>query len=184
MRFEPPIWITAGLLFFALGLAGCGSDEARDASSQLAEAAPAKPSSAAESPASAPAERAREGDEDLAAVARALESADPEERSDALFDMEPEGQGLLSLLRVLRDDPDPEVRGLAARQLGYAESPEAVAGLVSALEDPAPQVVIEAIGALEMIDDSSVIGSLEKLAQHRDAGVREAAGDAIDFLRD
>jgi len=181
MRLEPLIWIAAGLLLLAL--AACGSDEAREASSSPAEIPRAKQPTAVEPPASAPGERAEEEDDELAAAVRALESADPEERSDALFDIEPEGQGLRSLLQVLRDDPDPEVRGLAARQLGYAESPEATAGLVSALGDPAPGVVIEVIGALELIDDSSVIGSLEKLAQHRDPGVREAAAEAIDYLR-
>ena len=181
MRLEPLIWIAAGLLLLAL--AACGSDEAREASSSPAEIPRAKQPTAVEPPASAPGERAEEEDDELAAAVRALESADPEERSDALLDIEPEGQGLRSLLQVLRDDPDPEVRGLAARQLGYAELPEATAGLVSALEDPAPEVVIEAIGALELIDDSSVIGSLEKLAQHRDPGVREAAAEAIDYLR-
>ena len=113
-----------------------------------------------------------------------LESSDPEERSDALFDIEPEGPGLQALLEVLSDDPEPEVRGLAARQLGYAESPEATAGLVSALDDPAPAVVIEVVVALQMIDDSTVIESLEKLLQHPDAEVREAAEDAIDYLSD
>ena len=76
------------------------------------------------------------------------------------------------------------MRGLAARQLGYAKSPEATAGLVSALDDPDPEVVIEAIDALELIDDSTVIGSLEKLLQHPDAQVQEAAKDAIEFLKD
>ena len=188
MRLEPLIWIAAGLLVFALGVAGCGSDEAQEAPSPLpAETPRAKQPTAVEPPVSAPAERAdraEEEDDELAAALRALESADPEERSDALFDIEPEGQGLHSLLQVLRDDSDPEVRGLAARQLGYAESPEATAGLVSALDDPAPEVVIEVISALELIDDSSVIGNLEKLAQHRDPRVREAAADAIDYLRD
>jgi HEAT repeat protein len=182
MRLVPLIWIAAGLLLFALGVAGCGPDEAQEASSPPpAEIPRAKQPTAVEPPASAPADRAE--DDELAAAVRALESADPEQRSDAVFDIEPEGQGLRSLLQVLRDDPDPGVRGLAARQLAYAESPEATSGLVSALEDPAPEVVIEAIGALELIDDSSVIGSLEKLAQHRDPGVREAAAEAIDYLR-
>ena len=178
IRPELLIWIAAGLLALTFGVAGCGSDEGGEAPS-------AEEATSMEPPAAAAAERADlDEDEELAAALQALESSDPEERSDALFDIEPEGPGLQVLLEALSDDPDPEVRGVAARQLGYAESPEATAGLVSALDDPAPEVVIEAIDGLEMIDDSTVIGSLEKLAQHPDAEVREAAEDGIDYLSD
>jgi HEAT repeat protein len=181
IRLELLIWIAAGLLALAFGVAGCGSDEAGE---------PSPPPSAAEPiPMEPPASAAVEPDEaaedaDLAAVAEALKSSDPEERSAALFDLEPEGRGLQVLLEVLSDDPDPAVRGLAARQLGYAKSPEATAGLVSALDDPDPGVLIEAIDALELTGDSAVTGSLEKLLQHPDAQVREAAKDAIEFLKD
>ena len=173
IRLALLIWIAAGLLALAFGVAGCGSDEG-------SEAPP---------PAEQPASAAAGGDEagedaELAAVAEALKNSDPDERSAALFDVEPEGRGIEVLLGVLNDDPDPAVRGLAARQLGYAKSPEATAGLVSALDDPDPGVLIEVIDALELIDDSTVIGSLEKLLQHPDAQVQEAAKDAIEFLKD
>jgi HEAT repeat protein len=167
IRLALLIWIAAGLLALAFGVAGCGSDEGSEA--------PPPPSAGSGE---------AEEDAELAAVADALKSSDPEERSAALFDVEPEGRGVQVLLGVLNDDPDPEVRGLAARQLGHASSPEATAGLVSALDDPDPGVLIEAINALELIDDSTVIGSLEKLLQHPDAQVREAAKDAIEFLKD
>jgi HEAT repeat protein len=181
IRLELLIWITAGLLALAFGVAGCGSDEAGEAPTppSAEEPIPMEP------PASAAADRDRAEEEtELAAAAQALKSSDPEERSGALFDIEPEGRGLQLLLGVLSDDPDPEVRGLAARQVGYAKSPEATAGLVSALDDPDPGVLIEAIDALELSGDSAVIGSLEKLLQHPDAQVREAAEDAIEFLKD
>ena len=178
IRPELLIWISAGLLALTFGVAGCGSDEGGEAPS-AEEAIPMEP------PAAAVPKRANLDEaEQLAAALQELESSDPEVRSDALFDIEPEGPGLQALLEVLSDDPDPEVRGLAARQLGYAGSPEATAGLVSALDDPAPEVVIEAVDALQMIDDSTVIGSLEKLLQHPDAEVRAAAEDGIDFLSD
>jgi HEAT repeat protein len=167
IRLALLIWIAAGLLALAFGVAGCGSDEGSEA--------PPPPSAG---------EPAASEDAELAAVAEALKNSDPEERAAALFDLEPEGRGLEVLLGVLKDDPDPEVRGLAARQLGYAKSPEATAGLVSALDDPDPGVVIEAIDALELSDASTAIGSLEKLLQHPDAQVQQAAKDAIEFLKD
>jgi HEAT repeat protein len=181
IRLALLIWIAAGLLALTFGVAGCGSDEGSEAPPPPSAEEP----TAMEPPASAAAgpDEAEE-DAELAAVAEALKSSDPDERSAALFDLEPEGRGLQVLLGVLSDDPDPEVRGLAARQLGYAKSPEATAGLVSALDDPDPGVLIEAIDALELIDDSAVIGSLEKLLQHPDAQVQEAAKDAIEFLKD
>ena len=173
IRFELFIWISAGLLAVVFGVAACGSDEGDETPVPTVAAAP-EPADLDEA----------EANQELAAALQELESPDPDERALALFDIEPEGPGLEALIEVLSEDPDPEVRGLAARQLGSAESPEATAALVSALDDPAPEVVIEAIDALSMIDDSSVIGSLEKLRQHPDAEVREAAGDCIEFLRD
>jgi len=175
IRSELLIWIAAGLLALTFGVAGCGSDEGGEAPS-------AEEATSMEPPAAAPKPANLDEAEELAGALQELKSSDPDERSTALFDIEPEGPGLQVLLEVLSDDPDAEVRGLAARQLGYAESPEATAGLVSALDDPAPGVVIEAIDALEMIGDSTVIGSLEKLLQHPDAEVREAAKEGIDYL--
>ena len=46
------------------------------------------------------------------------------------------------------------------------------------------EVVIEAVSALEYTADHTVIGSLEKLLQHPDPEVREAAEDAIDYLEE
>jgi HEAT repeat protein len=125
-----------------------------------------------------------EAAEDLALALEALKSSDPEERSDAILDLDPEGPGLPYLLELVGDDPSPEVRMAAVSQLGDAESPEAIAGLVSALNDKDPEVVLEAIDALEFAADHKVVGSLEKLLQHPDPEVREAAEDAVDYLRE
>ena len=123
-----------------------------------------------------------EDEEELALALDALRNPDPLERSDAVLDIDPEGRGLPYLLEVLSDDSDPEVRIAVVSKLGYTESPEAIAGLVSALNDRDPEVVLEAIDALELSADHTVIGSLGKLFQHPDPDVWEAAQDAIGYL--
>jgi len=125
-----------------------------------------------------------EDEEELALALKALRDPDPTERSDAVLDIHPEGRGLPYLLEVLSDDAEPEVRIAAVSQLASAKSPEAIAGLVSALSDRDPEVVLEAIDALEFSADHTMIGSLERLFQHPDPEVREAAEDAIDHLEE
>jgi HEAT repeat protein len=122
--------------------------------------------------------------EDLALALEGLKNPDPEERSDAVLDIEPEGPGLQYLLEVVTDDPDPEVRIAAVSQLGDSESPEAITGMLTALNDANSEVILEAIDGLEYSADQNAIGNLEKLLQHPDPEVREAAEDAIDYLEE
>ena len=213
IRLQPCLWISVGLLALAIGAAGCNSDEG-DVTTQPAPAtahqaieSPAPPAAERPSPpgdresaeestprkARPPADvERRSGDddydyqdeEDLALALEGLKNPDPEERSDAVLDIEPEGPGLQYLLEVVTDDPEPEVRMAAVSQLGDSESPEAINGLVTALNDPNSEVVLEAIDSLEYSADHNVIGNLEKLLQHPDPEVREAAEDAIDYLEE
>ena len=123
-------------------------------------------------------------EESFAEALEGLRSDDPDDRADAVLDLEPEGRGLPYLLEVVGDDPDPEVRIAAIGQLEDGESPEAVAGLVRALDDADSEVVLEAIDALEFAADYTVVGSRQKLSQHPDPEVREAAADAIEYLEE
>lgn len=123
-------------------------------------------------------------DEEFAEIMVGLRSDDPDDRADAVLDLEPEGRSLPYLLEIVSDDPDPEVRITAVGQLEDGESPEAIAGLVAALNDPDSEVVLEAIDALEFAADYQVIGSLQQLNQHPDPEVREAASDAIEYLEE
>ena len=71
-------------------------------------------------------------------------------------------------------DPEartPVVDGLAER------------GLLSALGDPDPAVVLAAIDALEFAGDESIAPRLEKLGAHPNPAVRVAAVEAAEFLR-
>ena len=64
------------------------------------------------------------------------------------------------------------------------EEPEAIAGLVTALGDDNPEVVIEAIDAIEFVGDSSQIRDLQRYSDHPNEEVREAIADAIEYLED
>jgi len=189
IRLQPCLWIAVGLLALAIGAAGCRPGEGDEATPPAPETA--RPATELPAPPAADREQPYRDDdydyqdgEDLALALEGLKNPDPEERSDAVLDIEPEGPGLQYLLEVVTDDPDPEVRMAAVSQLGDSESPEAIDGLVTALNDSDSEVVLEAIDGLEYSADHNVIGSLEKLLPHPDPEVQEAAADAIDYLEE
>ena len=113
----------------------------------------------------------------LAEALNNLRSPDPEVRADAVLDIEPEGVGLRTLVDTL-SDPDKDVRLAVVSQLEDAESPDAVAGLVRALQDGDSDVVLEAIDALEFV------GDLRRLLDSKNPEIKEAAQDAIDYLEE
>ena len=113
---------------------------------------------------------------------RDLESADAETRMRAVLALEAEGEGLTALIDAIESDPDPRVRAAATVGLEESEEFAAVQALVGALDDPNPEVVVEAVDSLEFAGDASVVPSLEPLLGHSDARVRKAAADAIRLL--
>ncbi len=115
---------------------------------------------------------------------RRIEDADAETRMRAVLALEGEGEGLAALVRVIERDPDPRVRAAATVGLEESEEFAAVQALVDALDDPHPEVVVEAIDSLEFAGDASVVPSLEPLLAHPDARGRKAAADAIGLLAD
>jgi len=113
---------------------------------------------------------------------RDLEAADAETRMRAVLAIEPEGEGLSALIGAIESDPDPRVRAAATVGLEESEEFAALQALVGALDDPNPEVVVEAVDSLEFAGDASVVASLEPLLAHGDARVRKAAADAIRLL--
>jgi len=113
---------------------------------------------------------------------RDLEAADAETRMRAVLALDPEGEGLTALIGAIEGDPDPRVRAAATVGLEESEEFAAVRALVGALDDPNPEVVVEAVDSLEFAGDASVVASLEPLLGHSDARVRKAAADAIRLL--
>ena len=117
-----------------------------------------------------------------AALLEDLESPNAVTRAEAASKIEAEGPALDRLLEILAEDPDPRVRATAVQQLGDAGSHWAVRGLIYALGDAEPEVVLRAIEELELEGDESVVPDLEPLLDHRDAAIREAAREAVESL--
>jgi hypothetical protein len=130
-----------------------------------------------------PVERpAAEGQAALEELAERLDTPDAGIRARVVAEIDPDGPGIATLVEVLSDDPDPLVRVAAAEQLGDTDTFLAIRALLDALADPDPQVVVSALDALEFAGDETVIPLLQPLLEHRDAAVRTATAEAIEFL--
>jgi hypothetical protein len=112
-----------------------------------------------------------------------LGDSDPEVRADAVFWIDFEGDTLERLIAMLESDPDAEVRASIVDRLGEEESAAATAAVAAALRDRDPEVVLRAIEVLEFDAGAWLIPELERLLTHPDEEVREAAEDAILYLR-
>ncbi len=113
-----------------------------------------------------------------------LRSSNPEMRIEAVAGLDPEGAALMALLEILRTDPDPRVRAKAAEQGGEADGFMACAGLLDALGDPEPAVVLHALEGVEFACDDTVAPIVQQhCAQATDPVVRARCAEAIDFLQ-
>jgi hypothetical protein len=121
--------------------------------------------------------------EEQAEMLAELDNPDPEARADAVFWVDLEGEALEQLTSMLQSDPDAEVRASIVDRLGDEESPAATAAVTAALQDRDPEVVLRAIEVLEFDAGDSLIPELERLLAHPDPEVREAAEDAIWYLK-
>ncbi len=131
-----------------------------------------------------PIERAGEPpSEEMAEMLAALDDPDPETRADAVFWIDLEGDALEQLVSMLESDPDAEVRASVVDRLGDEESPAATAAVTAALRDREPEVVLRAIEVLEFDAGDWLLPELERLLTHSDPEVREAAEDAILYLK-
>jgi hypothetical protein len=129
-----------------------------------------------------PEQRLQGSDSDATELERQLADPDPEVRAEAASWIDTDAEGLARLGEILANDPSPAVRAAAAETLGDEESAVAVNLLLHALRDPEPQVVIEALDALEYIGDETLIPELRFLREHPSPEVRERALEAIDWL--
>jgi len=117
-----------------------------------------------------------------------LEDRDPEVRARAARVVEPSGSGLATLGDTLRNDPSPAVRQSAARALAGGRGLHTYPILLDGLEDADPEVVVTVIESLEdAYDDHPVPEIRERVAesaQHRDARIRAAAQDFLDWVEE
>ena len=117
-----------------------------------------------------------------------LEDRDPEVRARAATVLEPAGSGLAALADTLRNDPSPAVRHSAARALAGGRGLHTYPILLEGLEDADPEVVVTVIESLEdAYDDHPVPEIRERVAesaQHRDARIRAAAQDFLDWVEE
>ena len=112
-----------------------------------------------------------------------LRSSNPEMRLEAVEGLDPEGPALPVLVEVLKTDADPRVRQKAAEQAGEAEGFMACQGLLDALGDREPVVVLQALESLEFTCDATVAPIVEqRCAQASDPVVQQRCAEAIDFL--
>lgn len=88
----------------------------------------------------------------------------------------------MSLLREAYQSPEAEMRKEVVLQLqDLSENPEALDLLLVTLDDPDPEVVMEALDALSSVDDPQAEAALADIAQsHPDESVRETAKDFLE----
>jgi HEAT repeat protein len=112
-----------------------------------------------------------------------VENSVPQVRAEAIPEIPIAGEGLDVILDALVLNPDTEVRSAAAKQLATAKGYAAMDGLINALDDPAPEVALQAIRSLVAIGDRSVILNMQNtLDRHSDPTVQQAIEEGIQAL--
>ena len=113
-----------------------------------------------------------------------LGSSNPEMRVEAVEELDPEGPALTALLEALKNDPDARVREKAAEQGGETDGFMACAGLLDALGDREPAVVIQALASIEFACDETVAPIVaQHCSQATNPAVLERCTEAIEFLQ-
>ena len=97
-----------------------------------------------------------------------------------LFEREAAVPDLIAAYRKFKADR--LLRFFAVQLLGFSGSKEAVEPLIEALDDPDPLVRAEVCRSLEDLRAKAARAALTARLQDMDAGVREAAREALDAL--
>jgi hypothetical protein len=112
-----------------------------------------------------------------------VRSSNPDMRMEAVAGLDPEGDALVAVMDLLKNDPDARVREKAAEQAGEANGFIACAGLIDALGDREPAVVLRTLDSLEFACDETVAPIVrQRCGQSENQAVRERCSEAIEFL--
>jgi hypothetical protein len=106
----------------------------------------------------------------------------PQVRAEAAEDIEATGAALEALGRLVTTDPSPEVREAALYSLKESDDPGAVDALITALDVEDPEVLMEVIEALWFIEDRRALPHLQRMLDHPNEEVREAAEFALENI--
>ena len=101
-------------------------------------------------------------------------------RMSAAEDIEATGMALNSLATVITTDPSPEVRSAAIYALKESEDPGAVDVLIIGLDNEDPEILLEIIDALWFLEDRRAIPHIQRMLEHPNEEVREAAMFALE----
>jgi HEAT repeat protein len=88
-------------------------------------------------------------------------------------------RALAVAIAVLKEDPNPDYRYSAAEELYGVNAPEAVAALISAMNDTDRKIRAEAIFSLGHSTNPDAISAMIELLESRDAADREAAAGLL-----
>jgi hypothetical protein len=112
-----------------------------------------------------------------------VESSDSQVRAETIPEIPIAGEGLDVILDALALNPDPEVRAAAAKRLATAKGYATMDCLINALDDPVPEVALQAIRSLVAIGDRSVILNMQNvLDRHSDPTVQQALEEGIQAI--
>ncbi len=106
-------------------------------------------------------------------------------RADAAYDalLFDRGEALPDLAAAYRTfKKDATLRFYAVQLMAFSGDPRAVPLVMEALSDPDPQVRAEACRGLEDLGAGAALTALKARTEDLDAGVREAALEALDAL--
>lgn len=108
----------------------------------------------------------------------------PEDKIKAIQEIDDyDGSRIVPFIRQALDDNDSQVRVAAIKKLSKMEELHAaVDGILYALNDPDPTVVMEAIRAIEETSDASLIPNLVPLKNHSNLEVQTKAEEVIEYL--
>ena len=183
--------VVIGLL---LAGSGCSSEQSPSPGTQSTQGAgeattpPAQiTSDPAPAPARAPSEVAAQrgyvakplSEEDLVLL-KQLSDPSPEVREEAAEDIQATGIALDALAKLITTDPSPDVRAAAVYSLKESDDPGAVDVLILGLDNEDPEVLEEVIDGLWFIGDRRAYSHLQRMLEHPNEDVRDAAEYALD----